>query len=94
MGWPGVGKAGRSGLFQGFESIDHGLDFGARLFVFRNEGGSLGDQGLLAILQGLVFFAQLLTLIEQTLEVLLESVEVFCGLFQGVHAANYRWRGK
>jgi hypothetical protein len=41
-----------------------------------------------------IFLAQLAALIEQAFKLLFEPVEIFCGLFQGVHAANYSWRGK
>jgi len=72
-------------MFQRLEPVDHGLDFRASFFVLGNERCALSDQGFLAALQGRIFLTQFFTLVEQGNQLLFQSLQVFCGLFQRVH---------
>ena len=47
---------GSTSVLQGFETVDHGFDLGARFFVLGNQGCPLRNQGFLPGLQRCVFF--------------------------------------
>ncbi len=81
-------------MFQRLEPVDHGFDLGACFLVLRDQGGALGHEGFLPGLQRHVFLAQFLALVEQCEKLLLQALQVFRGLFQGIHGGHYGLSGQ
>ena len=61
--------------------MDHGFDLDTRFVILGDKARAFDDQGVLSRLQGLVFRAEFLGLFEQFTQLLLESLQVFSGLF-------------
>ena len=82
--------AGSAALFHRLEPANHCFDPGPDLFVFLQQGCTLGGQGILTLLQRVVFALQLIADLNQRVNTLLESLEFLlkhCIVVVG-HACN------
>ena len=61
--------------------MNHALNLVPGLVVLGNRRGPLGHQGILASLQGVIFFLELADLVDQLLELGLQALEVGVCLF-------------
>jgi hypothetical protein len=73
--------------------MDHGLDLGSGVVIPGDQGRTLGYQRLLPVLEGQILLAQLAALFQELPEMFFKALQVFSGLFEGIHVFKYSLPG-